>query len=274
MVSGRMEKPLSARYLKMKKLSTAWIWDALNCGYKDGYTNALIYRAWQCLAELEAKLRRKAKEEHYTKFAKRLKAIYSQTLFNPKNGWLAWWKSQDAELHDYASPTLNGLAIEYGLVEPELGRQILDRLWKKIEEVGFKRFDLGIPPMLIPVLRSDYLLPAAIGLPQREDGKDTFGQYMNAGITAGHVLHFLAAHYILGDNERADKVLRAMVERQSRGEFQNGVTDYEMQGIDWTTWEGKPCGYEGYLADSFRFLQAVLLREKPFRERLYRPIYK
>jgi len=43
-----------------------------------------------------------------------------------------------------------------------------------------------------------------------------------------------------------------------------------MEGIDWTTWDGRPSGYEGYLADSFRFLQAVLLRERPFRERLYR----
>jgi hypothetical protein len=64
-----------------------------------------------------------------------------------------------------------------------------------------------------------------------------------------------------------------MLERQSRGEFQNGVTNADMQGIDWTTWDGKPSGYEGYLADSLRFLQAVLLREQPFRDRLYRPLY-
>lgn len=126
--------------------------------------------------------------------------------------------------------------------------------------------------MLIPVRRSDYLLPDAIGIPRREDGTDTFGQYMNGGITAGHVLHFLAAHYILDEPERADRVLRAMLERQRRGEFQNGVRDAGGEGIDWTTWDGKPSGYEGYLADSFRFLQAVLLRERPFRDRLYRPL--
>lgn len=126
--------------------------------------------------------------------------------------------------------------------------------------------------MLIPVRRSDYLQPDAIGIPKREDGTDTFGQYMNAGITAGHVLHFLGAHYVLGENERADNVLRAMLKRQRRGEFANGVRDAGGQGIDWTTWDGKPSGYEGYLADSFRFLQAVLLREPEFRARLYRPL--
>ncbi len=126
--------------------------------------------------------------------------------------------------------------------------------------------------MLVPVRRSDYLQPDAIGIPKREDGTDTFGWYMNGGITAGQVLHFLAAHYVLGEGERADAVLRAMLERQARGEFQNGVRDAGGEGIDWTSWDGKPTGYEGYLADSFRFLQAVLLREPGFRARLYRPL--
>jgi|GEM_PF-154431 len=251
--------------------SCAW-WDALNCGHKDGYTNALIYRAWRSLADLERKLGRTEKAAEYTQLADRLKAVYAKTLYNPKTGWLAWWKSRDGELHDYASPTLNGLAIEYGLVEPGRARQILDRLWEKMAEAGFTRFDLGVPPMLIPVHRSDYLQPDGIGIPKREDGTDTFGWYMNGGITAGQVLHFLAAHYVLGENERADRVLRAMLERQRRGEFQNGVRDAGGQGIDWTSWDGKPTGYEGYLADSFRFLQAVLLREESFRTRLYRPL--
>ena len=77
---------------------------------------------------------------------------------------------------------------------------------------------------------------------------------------------------LAGEPEPADKILRAMLERQGRGEFQNGVRDAGGQGIDWTTWDGKPSGYEGYLADSFRFLQAALLREASFRERLYRPL--
>ncbi len=251
--------------------SCAW-WDALNCGHKDGYTNALIYRAWRSLADLESRLGRGDRAAVYARLADRLKAAYAKTLYNPKTGWLAWWKSADGELHDYASPTLNGLAIEYGLVDPALGRQILDRLWGKMQEAGFTRFELGVPPMLVPVHRSDYLQPDAIGIPKREDGTDTFGWYMNGGITAGQVLHFLAAHYVLGEGERADRVLRAMLGRQALGGFENGVRDAGGQGIDWTGWDGQPTGYEGYLADSFRFLQAVLLRQPEFRARLYRPL--
>lgn len=257
--------------LRQPHRSCAW-WDALNCGHKDGYTNALIYRAWCCLADLESRLGRSDQATRFHQLASKLKAAYQPTLYNPETGWLAWWKSEDGRLHDYASPTLNGLAIEYGLVEPELGKQILARFRDKMNVVGFQRFDLGVPPMLMPVLRSDYLQPSAIGLPTREDGTDTFQQYMNGGITAGHVLHFIAAHYVIGERERGDFYLREMLKRQAEGGFQNGVRDSGGKGIDWTTWNGEPCGYEGFLADSFRFLQAVLLREPVFRERYYRPL--
>jgi hypothetical protein len=257
--------------------SCSW-WDTINCGHKDGYSNALIYRAWRCLADLEGKLGRKIQQARYTALADKLKATYASALYNPKTGWLAWWKSEDGELHDYASPIINGLAIEYGLVEPAQGRDILRRLRKKMDDVGFRRFDLGVPSMLIPVRKGDYQLPGSLpksetfGNPEREDGSDTLGYYMNGGITAGQVLHFLAAHYVVGEPEVADNILRAMLERQTQTGFHNGAVNAYPKGIDWTTWDGNPSGYEGYLADNYRFLQAVLLREKEFRDRLYRPL--
>jgi hypothetical protein len=260
--------------LQQPDRSDAW-WDALNCGYKDGYVNALIYRGWRDLADLETKLGRAEKAAAYTRLADRLKGVYIKVLFNDQTGWLGWWRGKNGTLHDYESPTLNGLAVEYGLIIPDLAREVVFHLWQEMAQVGFRRFDLGVPPMLVPVLRSDYLQPNALGLPTREDGSDTFGYYMNGGITAGHVLHFLMAHYVLGDEDmaaRADMVLNAMLERQKRGGFQNGVRDATFEGIDWTTWDGKPSGYEGYLADSFRFLQAVLMRQPELRAKLERPL--
>jgi hypothetical protein len=251
--------------------SCAW-WDAINCGHKDGYTNAIIYRAFRCLADLERTAGRAEQAAHYTRLADALKVAYTKTLYNEKTGWLAWWKSEDGELHDYASPVVNGLAIEYGLVEPAQGREILGRLRAKMKDVGFTRLDLGIPGVLVPIPPYDYLQATGLGCPHTPDGKDTFGQYMNGGISAGQGTHFIAAHYVVGEREEGDRLLREMLKHQAAAGFHNGVRDLAMQGIDWTTWDGKPCGYEGYLADSFRFFQLALLREPAFRERFYRPL--
>jgi hypothetical protein len=250
--------------------SCCW-WDALNCGHKDGYTNAIIYRAWRCLAELEGQLGRQKKQEHFTDLAERLKAVYFKTLFNPTTGWLAWWKSADGQLHDYATPIVNGLAIEYGLVEPGEGRKILSRLRQKMQDVNFTRFDLGLPCTLEPVRRADYLQPNGLGVPIREDGADTFQNYMNGGISAGHTLHFIMAYHVVGEPEKGDEILRAMLDRQARVGFHNGVQNKANKGIDWTNWTGAPKGYEGYLADVFIFMQAVVLREPALRARFYRP---
>jgi len=251
--------------------SCCW-WDALNCGHKDGYTNAFIYRAWRCLAELEGQLGRKKQQAHLTGLAERLKATYFRTLFNPATGWLAWWKSADGQLHDYATPIVNGLAIEYGLVEPSQGRRILSLLLQKMKDVKFTRFDLGLPCTLEPVRRADYLQPTGLGVPSREDGVDTFQNYMNGGISAGHALHFIMAHHTVGEPEKGDEILNAMLERQIKSGFQNGVRNSANQGIDWTNWTGAPKGYEGYLADVFIFMQAAVLREPSLRARFYRPL--
>lgn len=270
---GMVEATQSGNYGSLQEPGRSCCWfDALNCGHKDGYTNALIYRAWRCLAELEGQLHRTPQRLHYTQLADRLKAVYAKTLYNPATGWLAWWKSADGQLHDYATPVVNGLAIEYGLVEPEEGRKILARLWEKMQSANFTRLDLGLPCTLMPVRRGDYLLPSGFGVPAREDGIDTFQTYMNGGISAGHTLHFIMAHHIVGESKKGDQLLQAMLARQATVGFQNGVRDKGGEGIDWTSWNGEPRGYEGYLADVFMFIQASLLREPSFRTRFYRPL--
>ena len=159
----------NAGTLKMPGRSCSWF-DCLGGG-KDGYANALIYRAWRCLADLESRLGHIELNRRYSELAQKLKAAYVRTLYNKDTGWLAWWKSSDGRLHDYASPAVNGLAIEYGLVEPEQGRQILARLRAKMEKEGFARFDLGVPCTLLPVRKDDYL-PKGLGAPNKEDGTE------------------------------------------------------------------------------------------------------
>lgn len=256
--------------LKQPKRSSCWF-DAINFGHKDAYANALMYRGFRCLADLEKKLDRGDRARKYTDAAVRLKKAYAPLLLNPATGWIAMWRSQDGQLHDYACPFISGYAIEYGLVDREAGRRILQKLHAKIEAVGFNRFDLGLPCILDPIRPGDYLQPA-IGAPQAEDGRDTWQIYMNGGTTTGHVYHYLAAHYAVGMDEQADRLLDTMLRAAMAGRFQNGVRDKFPEGIDWTKWNGEPCGYEGFLADNWRFLLAVLTRQPEFRARLYRPL--
>jgi hypothetical protein len=84
--------------------------------------------------------------------------------------------------------------------------------------------------------------------------------------------HFLIASYRMGRAEEADRVLRAMLTRQQAGLFQNGVVNQYPRGLDWTTWKGKPSGYEGYLADVYFFLMAAILREPAMQARYFRPM--
>ena len=73
--------------LQQPNRSCNW-WDALNCGHKDGYANALIYRAFRCMADLEKQAGRQEQAARYTRLADRLKAVYFKTLYNPKtSGW-------------------------------------------------------------------------------------------------------------------------------------------------------------------------------------------
>ena len=76
---GMVEATQSGNYgtLIQPARSCCW-WDALNCGHKDGYTNAFIYRAWRCLAELEGQLGRTQQQSRYTQLADRLKAAVCQ----------------------------------------------------------------------------------------------------------------------------------------------------------------------------------------------------
>jgi hypothetical protein len=261
----------NAGTLWVNNRSSNWF-DAVNYGYKDAYANALIYRGWRCLADLESKLARVTQRARYSGLADKLKAAYSRELLNPQTGLIACWKSDDGRMHDYASPIVNGMAISHGLVASDQCRPILDRLWTKMKTAGFHRWDLGIPSTLEPVHRSDYLQPNGFGIPTREDGTDTFQYYQNGGIAAGHSLHFLLANYVAGYGDKADRVLRAMLERQQQGLFQNGVQGTYPNGGEWTTWEGKTSGYEGYLADTYYFLQAVVLREPAMRARYLRPM--
>ncbi len=254
-------------------------YDTINAGHKNAYCNALAYRAFRCLADLERQLGQKEKSAHYTRCADRLRAAFYKTFYNAETGLLAWWISKDGMMHDPVSPMINSLAICHGLVDPVAGRKIMDRVVERIEAAGFKRFDLGVPINLVPFRRGEYLSGIdCCGVPKKEDGSDTFGEYLNGGCLVSDAVYFITALHIVGKGEYGDRVLKAMLDRQDRGVFpngggfQNGVVNTYPGGAEFFTWEGKTCGYEGHLTYSYAFLQAILLRDPAFRARLYRPM--
>jgi glycogen debranching enzyme len=155
---GLMEYPLSgnsgswpAQYLVRP---SSW-WDTVGFGHKDAYANALAYKAFEGMAELAAELGNSSDAASYKSRAERVKNTYYRTFYNPATGVLAGWKSSDGKLHDYYFLFVSGVAVTYGLVTREQANKIWDRLLAKMKEVGYNRFDLGLPGNLIPIRRAD-----------------------------------------------------------------------------------------------------------------------
>ena len=197
----------------------------------------------------------------YRAAADKLRHAYYKTFYNPATGILAGWRSADGELHDYWFLLVNGAAIHYGLIEKDKANAIMDRLLAKMKEVGFTRFDLGLPGNLAPVAMRDYReLRARFGGGEKEDGSEGFQHYENGGATACFAYFTLAALYDLGRREEADRILLPMLGPFDRNDFEgrDPATTESRTGNPGTA---PPWGYEGFLSDNYYALLAVLARE-------------
>ena len=259
---GFMEYPLSGNSgswpVEMTTRPSNW-WDDVGFAHKDAYSNALAYHAFEGMAKLARLAGRTHDAEVYGGRAAKLKAAYYDTFYDPAKGVLAGWKSADGKLHDYYFLYVNGVASTYGLLTPEQGNRIWDKLLAKMKEVGYKRFDLGLPGNLIPIRREDYAhLVKRSGGPDLEDGSDGFQIYQNGGASANFAYFTLEALQKLGRKQEADAILFPMLEGFEKGNFQgrgpNGLTN------DWRAWDGTPHGYEGFLVDNYLALLAALTR--------------
>ena len=137
--------------------------------------------------------------------------------------------------------------------------EIMDRLLAKMKEVGYTRFDLGLPGNLIPVAKKDYVdHNPRFGGGTNEDNSDGFQIYENGGATACFAYFTLAALYDLGRVADGDKILMPMLDSFAKGDFQG--RDSNGMSKDWRTWDGKCWGYEGLLTDNYYALLAVMDR--------------
>lgn len=231
-------------------------WDTIGFAHEDAYSNALAFRACSLLGEAAQRFGHADEASVFTEAARKSKAVYYPTFYNPSTGVLAGWKSADGKLHDYWFVFINGMAIAFGLIEDAQAHAIMDRLMAKFDEVGFTRFDLGLPGNLIPVRKEDYThLEKRYGGPSLEDGSDGFQIYENGAATHCHTYWTIKALYRLGRVADARRIFHPMLQTFANGGFQgfgeNGMSK------DWRTWSGECNGYEGYLSDGFLTLLAV-----------------
>ncbi len=241
-------------------------WDTIGFGYEDAYGNALAYRALHGMAMMAERVSKPEDAAHYTAAANKLCDVYYKTFYDAKTGVLGGWRSADGQLHDYYFLWVNGIAIHYGLVPKKESNAIMDKLLAKMKEVGYDKFNLGLPGNLITVSLKDYVDkrgPGRYGGGVLPDNSDGFQNYENGGATGCFAFWILAALYDLGRKQEADGILFPMLDAYGQGEFQgwgpNGHSN------DWRRWDGTPMGYEGFLCDNYYTLLAVPLRQSAIR---------
>jgi hypothetical protein len=143
---------------------------------------------------------------------------------------------------------ISAMAINEGLVEPKLGRKVLQRLLDKLVENGYGEFKYGVPGPAIPVEVDDRSDWAPMG---------DWGRYENGGFCGQTAYHFIQALYEVGMREEADRILFNMLETFEHYPTHSGLNPGFCKSWDWRTREGLPCGYN-YLADNYVFLLAAV----------------
>jgi hypothetical protein len=244
------------------KLRPSNWWDTIGFGYEDAYANALAYRALGDMAMLAERLGKKKDRERYETAANKLRDVFYQRFYNPETGVLGGWRSADGQLHDYYFLWVNGIAIHYGLVAKPQANAIMDKLLAKMQEVGYDKFNMGLPGNLTTVTLKDYVHKnpdGHVGGGVRPDNSDGFQNYENGGATGGFAFFTLAALYDLGRKAEADRILFAMLDEYGRCGFEG--KDAKGRSNDWRRWDGTPMGYEGFLVDNYYTMLAVPLRQ-------------
>lgn len=256
------EMPGTPGYLIEPGRSSNWI-DAINFGHKDAFANALVYRGWLCLSDMEWRLGNRRLSRHYRRLAARLKLSYAITFYNADTRMLAGWVDAAGRRAPYRFPGVNGLAVSVGLVPPVYAKSIMRQIMDDLVAAGFRRYDLGVPLTLDPIEPFDYLAPGGLGYPDPGIPDRNWQKYENGGVTPTQTAYYLQGLVRAGLHDEARRILEAMLETQTRIGFQNGIVNEYPLGVDWRTWEGEPSGYEGYLNDNYYYLLTASLLD-PF----------
>lgn len=259
---GLLEYPASGNsgsWPEILNLRPSNWWDTIGFGHKDAYGNALAAEAFRRMTRFAQLLGLPDEAARYDEAAWRIRSQFVRAFLNPETGVLAGWRSADGHLHDHWFLFVNSLAIVLDLVPGELAHSIMNRMLAKLNEVGFRRFDLGLPGNLVPVPKRDYVHhDLRWGGGSTEDNADGFQIYENGGATACFAGFTIEALYKLGRVADGDRILFPMLEGFDNGNFQGPCANGRTK--DWRAWDGTCHGYEGLLADGYLTLRAALKR--------------
>ena len=244
---GLLEAAYHGDHFRDEKTSLNW-WDAFAFGHKDAYGNLVYHQAFRRMVPVLEKLGEPDMVAQMESFLKKFHANFHATFYNKERGVYAGWISRDGRMHDYMFTFITAMAINEGLVEGALARQMLQRLWDKLEENGYGAFKFGVPGPAIPVHPDD-----------RSDWGPMadWGQYENGGFCGQTAYHFILELYRTGMRKKADKILFNMLKTFETMPTQSGLTTRFTESWDWRTRDGQPCGYN-YLADNYVFLLAAI----------------
>jgi hypothetical protein len=260
------------------------IWfEFMNFGFKNTWTNLVSYRAFLCLAEMLEVVNEHEGAAYYKRKAELLKQAFVKQFFSKENGWFVSWVSLDGKVHDYCHTFINGMAVSYGIVPPDQGEILMKKVVAKSKTIGFTNWHLGVPGNLIPARKEDMVGPriGINGKPVKNDfywpdgltEAASFGnRYPNGTIHPALVWHYILGLQVAGLDEEADRILNAMIGSAQEGLFQNGIVNVGYGGAEHFYSNGKTCGYEGYLPESFNFLMACFTKNIKLRNKILHPM--
>jgi hypothetical protein len=227
--------------------------DNVSFGWKDAYTNAILYDAMTRLERVLAGPHWADVRATAGDWRGRLLASYEPAFWNEATGWVAGWRSADGALHDSGFLWVNGAAVNAGLLGADRARSAIGRLWESLRRLGFDDFRLGLPLNVQAIARGDMV--------ERFEGMQwgyvmPHGFNTNGAASLAGSRHFLMALRRVGLTREADEALRGIMAALGDGTAFGGCAS----GVDLRTWDGTPCGYEGILTDQFGVLVAALER--------------
>jgi hypothetical protein len=224
--------------------------DVISFGHLDAYVNALAYRGLRCAAGMFLSLSDESYAAECHQAALQIRSGYVSTFLNPETGWIAGWRSRDEKLHDYGFLWVNGPALAYGLLDPEIARGVLLRLEQARLQVGAGEGYFGLPSNLYPIATDDHLVPRLWGTPQ-----PTFENYTDGGYYGLNAANYLRALSLYGLTEQAERLAKELEYGLAAGYFNGGLGE----GTEFRTWDGLRTGYEGTLIGNFYPVYALAI---------------